>query len=84
MEKENLLQFSLIKYQLQYWKKEEEGDAAGCGVERKGLLLIRKESRRSLGKGGFGFSPHHLVFSYSLYSVCILLRIFMLFFTNLT
>ena len=71
MEKENLLQFSLIKYQLQYWEKEEEGDAAGCGVECKGLLLIRKEARRSLRKGGFGFSPHHLVFSYSLYTLFV-------------
>jgi len=33
-----------------------------------------EEARRSLGKGGFGFSPHHLSFLYSLHSVCILFK----------
>jgi len=51
LEKENLLQFSLIKYQLQYWEKEEEGDVAGCGVEHKGLLLIQKKLEEALEKG---------------------------------
>ena len=45
------------------------------GIEREGRTIVDVGiARRTLGKGGFRFSPHHLSFLYSLHSVCILFK----------